>query len=80
MSHDGIDERDPLRAAFQSYERAPRDVVPRVEHGAEDLRRLADGTTQVEVTHYEMTADGITKHTEWATVTRPIDTEGEETQ
>ncbi|MGE3844118.1 MAG: hypothetical protein AB7I50_21305 [Vicinamibacterales bacterium] len=79
MSHETGDQRDPLRAAFTDHQRAPRDIVPHVEHGAGDLRRLADGTKQVQITHYEMTADGITKHAEWATITRPITTEGEET-
>lgn len=67
------DMRDPLRAAFTDHERAPRDVVPRaVEHTVDDLQRLADGTAQVQLTHYEMTADGITKHTEWVGIAQPI--------
>ena len=69
------DVRDPLRAAFADHRRAPRDVVPRhVEHTVDDLRRLVDGTAQVQVTHYEMTGDGITKHTEWATIAQPFTT------
>ncbi|KLI07905.1 hypothetical protein ACT17_02820 [Mycolicibacterium conceptionense] len=73
MSDDNRDERDPLRAAFTDHQRAPRDVVPRaVEHTVDDLRRLADGTAQVQVTHYEITADGITKQTEWVGIAQPI--------
>lgn len=71
---DNEDQRDPLRAAFADHQRAPRDVIPPRQHGhsVDALRRLADGTTQVQVTHYEMTPDGITKHTEWVTITQPI--------
>lgn len=74
-----MSSRDPIAAAFEQHQRARRDVVPRhAQHSVDDLRRLADGTTQVQVTHYEMTADGITKHTEWATVTQPITTKTRE--
>jgi hypothetical protein len=67
--------RDPLRAAFDDHQRAQPDVVPRnVEHSVDDLRRLADGAVQVQVTHYEMNESGVTRHTEWATVTQPITT------
>ncbi|MCV7379958.1 hypothetical protein BST11_15360 [Mycobacterium alsense] len=63
---------DPLRAAFDNHQRAPRDIVPHVEHTLDDLRRLADGTLQVQVTHYEMSEYGVTQFTEWATVAHPI--------
>lgn len=69
---------DPLRAAFDNHQRAPRDIVPHVEHTVDDLRRLADGTAQVQVTHYEMSEHGITRHTEWATITRPLKNDREE--
>lgn len=69
---DSHDDRDPVRAAFDDYQRAPRDVVPHVEHTVDDLRRLADGAAQVQVTHYEMSEHGVTRHTEWVTITRPI--------
>jgi hypothetical protein len=69
------DVRDPLRAAFDDHRRAHPDVVPRhVEHTVDDLRRLADGAAQVQVTHYEMTPEGITKYTEWATIAQPFTT------
>lgn len=75
------DSRDPLRAAFTDYTPAPRDVVPRsssstveelhaIQSAVSALIPMAD-TTQA-VTHYEMTADGITKCTERVTITRPI--------
>jgi hypothetical protein len=68
--------RDPLRAAFDDYERAPRDVVPQrrpdVEHTARLLRRLADGHNVVEITHYDVGPDGVTKHVEKLTVCAPI--------
>jgi hypothetical protein len=64
---------DPIAAAFDQHRRAPRDVVPRtVNHAVGDVRRLADGAQQVLVTHYETTEHGVTKHTEWATITQPI--------
>jgi hypothetical protein len=73
------DNRDPLRAAFDDHQRAPRDVVPRnVEHSVDDLRRLADGAVQVKVTHYDMNESGVTRHTEWATITKPITINREE--
>jgi hypothetical protein len=64
---------DPIAAAFEQYEPAPRDVVPRrVEHTVDDLRRLADGRTAVKVVHYEYGADGVTRHESWTTIARPI--------
>ncbi|NTY57949.1 hypothetical protein FEG63_00095 [Mycolicibacterium sphagni] len=70
---------DPIARAFTDYQRAPRDVVPHtVHHSIDDLRRLADNTIQVMLTHYEMSDDGVTKHTEWATVTRPVTIDREE--
>jgi hypothetical protein len=83
MNDDGQDVRDPLRAAFDDYQRAPRDVVPRtVEHTVDDLRRLADCGAEVLVTHYEVHEEttetgetviaGIVKRTEWVAVTQPI--------
>lgn len=80
MSHGPTDDgehqdvRDPLRAAFDDYRPAPLDVVPprNVEHTIDDLRRLADGTTQVLVTHYEVNEHGVTRHTEWVSVTQPV--------
>ncbi len=66
------DQRDPLRAAFESHQRAPHDVVPPHEHSVDALRRLADGTEQVQISHYEITEHGVLKHTEWSTITRPI--------
>jgi hypothetical protein len=67
------DLRDPLRTAFDDYQRAPRDVVPRtVEHTLDDLRLLADGGALVTVTHYELGADGITRHSERVTVAAPF--------
>lgn len=74
------DQRDPLRAAFTDHERPPHDVVPHTPtHSVDDLRRLADGTQQVKLSHYELTADGITQHIEWITVTRPVIDSREET-
>lgn len=72
------DERDPLRAAFADRQRAPRDVVPHVEHSLDDLRRLADGTAQVTLTHYELGEDGVTSHSELVTITAPFSTSGKE--
>jgi hypothetical protein len=69
------DDRDPLRAAFDNHQRAPREEVPRhtVEHSVDDLRRLADGTATVTLTHYEFGEDGITRHVvENVTITEPF--------
>lgn len=72
MIHDE-EPRDPLAAAFDSYERAPKDVVPKqVDHTVDDLRRLADGSAQVQVTHYELDEHGITRHTEWVSIAPPV--------
>jgi hypothetical protein len=70
MTHND-DPRDPLRAAFQDYGRAPRDVVPPTPHRLDDLRALADGGP-VTVTHYEMTPEGITRHVETVGVAKPF--------
>lgn len=64
--------RDPIAAAFDDYQRAPRDVVPHTAHTVDELRDLADGTTQAQITHYEMNKYGVTQHTEWATITQPF--------
>lgn len=79
MHDDSHDERDPLRAAFDDHVHPPRDIVPHVAHRIADLQRLTGGAAQVRITHYDLTADGVTEHTEWATVTRPITPEGEKT-
>jgi hypothetical protein len=76
---DPLGSRDPLRAAFDSHRRAPRDVVPSVAHSIDDLRHLADGGTKVQVTHYEMSDSGVTRHTEWTTITSPVTQLQEET-
>lgn len=72
MTSDHQDHRDPMRAAFDDHERAPRDIVPRVEHSGDDLQRLADGGAPVQVTHYEIGEDGITQHVEHITITAPF--------
>jgi hypothetical protein len=75
------DMRDPLRAAFQDRQRPPRDVVPLSSSSTsleEDFGAVA-GTTQ-NVTHYEITPEGITKHQERLTITRPIMTPRKEPQ
>ncbi|TLH72960.1 hypothetical protein C1S82_13010 [Mycolicibacterium cosmeticum] len=74
---DGLtdDERFPLRAAFEDYRPAPRELPiarPHAGHSVDDLRRLADGSEQVQMSHYEMTEQGVTKHTEWVGITRPL--------
>lgn len=67
-------ERFPLRAAFEDYRPAPRDIVPRAhaEHAVDDLRRLADGSAQVTVTHYELTEAGVAEYRETVTIAHPI--------
>ncbi|MGH3967726.1 MAG: hypothetical protein ACRDTV_06315 [Mycobacterium sp.] len=73
----GIDGPDPIAAAFETYARPPRDVVPpapRLEHSTADLASLEGTTTTVR--HYEFGADGVTEHSERVTVTRPIIKEG----
>ncbi|MBU8810706.1 hypothetical protein KL953_17630 [Mycolicibacterium goodii] len=73
INDDDHDMRDPLRAAFTDYRRAPRDVVARTaEHSLDDLHHMADGASQVTVTHYELGEHGITRHTEQVTITAPI--------
>jgi hypothetical protein len=74
MIDDNADGRDPLRAAFDDYQPAPRDVVPpaRVEHPLDDLRALADGDGNVTVTHYEMTPEGVTRHVERVGIGAPF--------
>jgi hypothetical protein len=72
------DMRDPLRAVFDDHQRAPRDVVPHAEHSLDDLRRMADGTALVTVTHYELDERGVTRHSERVTITAPITNSGKE--
>ncbi|MGB3483614.1 MAG: hypothetical protein WBB07_15550 [Mycobacterium sp.] len=72
IEHDNQDGRDPLRAAFTDYRRAPRDVVPCVEHSVDDLQRLADGGATVQITHYSLDEHGISRHAEHVTITAPI--------
>ena len=67
---DESDGRDPLRAAFQDHQRAPRDVVPPIQHDVDDLRALA-GTT-VTVRHYELTSTGVREYTELIEICSPI--------
>lgn len=70
---DDQDARDPLRAAFDDYQRAPRDIVPRtVEHSVDDLHLLANSDAQVTITHYEVDARGVTRHCERVTITAPF--------
>lgn len=66
------DDRDPLAVAFESHERAPRDIVPRVEQPVDDLQRLANDGAPVEVTHYSITEGGVERHVERTTVTAPF--------
>ena len=66
------DVGDPLRAAFTDHQRAPRDIVSLVAHGVDDLRRLADGSSTVEVAHYDIDEHGVTRYTERVTITAPI--------
>lgn len=67
---DESDGRDPLRAAFQDHQRAPRDIVPHSQRDVEDLRALA-GTT-VTVRHYELASTGVREYTEQIEVCSPI--------
>ncbi|MBA4855774.1 hypothetical protein [Nocardia farcinica] len=60
------DHRDPIRAAFEDYRRAPRDVVPRTPLPVDDIP-----TGTAEVVYYEMTGDGIERITERIHVTTP---------
>lgn len=71
MSYD--DQRDPLQAAVDNYQRPPRDVVPHHRHPVDDITRFADGTAQP-VTYYDITDQGITRHTARVVITRPITT------
>lgn len=64
------DGRDPIAQAFNDYQRAPRDVVPRTVLPVDDLAALAGQT--VTLNHYEIDDSGITTHTEQITVTAPI--------
>ena len=70
---EGNDTRDPLRAAFDDYRRAPRDIVPKrpwpVDNNA-DLDALAGET--VEFVHYENAVDGVRRHTQNVIVTKAI--------
>lgn len=64
---------DPIAAAFADYRRAPRDVVPRtVKHSLDALYQMADGTTQVTVTHYEYDENGVTRHSETVSIAPPF--------
>lgn len=73
--------RDPIEAAFSEYRRASRDDVLRtvehtVEHTVEDLRRLADGSAQVTITHSAPTASHGTATQ--VTITTPFTRQGKE--
>lgn len=72
-----MNQRDPLQAAVDSYRRPPRDVVPHPAHTVDDLKRLADGQAHA-VTYYDITEQGITRHTERVTITNPITHERDE--
>ncbi|MGV0720642.1 hypothetical protein ABQF17_17525 [Mycolicibacterium elephantis] len=65
------DRRDPLRAAFDDYQ-PPRKELHNPRPAA-DVERLAGQT--VDLVHYDVDADGITRHHERVTVTRPITAE-----
>lgn len=68
---DESDDRDPLRAAFQDHQRAPRDVVPHSQrHDIDDLRALAGST--VTVRHYELTSTGVREYAEQIEICQPI--------
>ncbi len=74
------DDEDPITRAFAGYVRCPDDVVPRnpkVEWSMADLAAVAG--TSTECTHFEMTEDGITKHTERVEICAPITEEKENT-
>ncbi|WP_280502434.1 hypothetical protein [Nocardia farcinica] len=60
------DTRDPLRAAFEDYQRAPRDVVPREPRPPDDIP-----TGMAEVVYYEMTANGVERITEHVHISTP---------
>lgn len=61
---------DPLRAAFDNYCRAPRDIVRREPVIDNKVAELAGQT--VELTHHKMTKKGITARTERLVITAPI--------
>ncbi len=71
------ERRDPLRAAFDDYQRPPRDTVPRPAAVIDDLVALANSATQVDVTYYELTPTGVRRRSERATVTHPLTTSEE---
>ncbi|MBN3458797.1 hypothetical protein JNN96_32695 [Mycobacterium sp. DSM 3803] len=70
MTTDETDARDPLRAAFQDHQRAPRDIVPRSRRSVDDLAALAGNT--VTVRHYELTSTGVREYTERIEICKPI--------
>lgn len=67
---DESDGRDPLRAAFEGHQRAPRDIVPHSRRSVDDLTALAGST--VTVRHYELTSNGVREYTEQIEICTPI--------
>lgn len=63
-------DHDDLREAFDEYsnQRPPKDIVPHTAPA--DASPIPTGTQ--EVTHYEITEDGVIKHTEQLYITPPI--------
>ncbi|EKF21707.1 hypothetical protein C731_4320 [Mycolicibacterium hassiacum DSM 44199] len=77
--HSDPDGRDPIRSAFDEYQRPPADIVPRhpkAAHSMADLNAVAGQA--LDVTHYAIDGDGVTQHRERVTVTHPILPKGTE--
>lgn len=73
------DGRDPILAAFDDYRRVPRELPTRRPTTFDeelDLVELAGQT--VDVTHFVVDDQGVTRHTERATITHPILPKGTE--
>lgn len=69
---DGTVPHDPLRAAFTHYQRAPRDIATRPERSTDNLSDPIPSVPSIAVSHYDVTTNGVTKHTALKTVTRPM--------
>ncbi|KUH97951.1 hypothetical protein AU190_22260 [Mycolicibacterium acapulense] len=64
------DHRDPLRAAFDDYQPARKELPPPAAHDDGGLADMAGET--VTVTHYRTTSRGVTRFESRATITAPI--------
>ncbi|EKF25253.1 hypothetical protein C731_0780 [Mycolicibacterium hassiacum DSM 44199] len=70
---------DPIAKAIRDYQRAPRELPTRRPMTFDEELGLVELAGQtVDVTHFVVDDQGVTRHTERATITHPILPKGTE--